>query len=777
VWLVNNISLEQRSVDGSWMRQYGRSVSDRRCFLQRIRKRALTPPLVLVLLLAYLHVGSPLALSGVSSTGTDQHASVSSLYDPVDLTKTGLLRYIFRSAVDVGQESQDFYFTVPANSSYVPNGPYLTASLEWSPLGSMFSDLDLSVWNLAGDRTGGRTMSEAHPEASIPDSLYLPSFEGQEAVHVGNVSQSNEGHWRASVYCLPSSPHGAVFSLVISIMLRDRIGVFSDCQSFEFNVPSNVHGLSADLEHLESFDFDLSLWDGFGRRTGGTITGVAEISNWIPNAVYSPSTVSSESVVVEPVRSTDDTEHSGEMWRAAAHCLSGPRSGYFSLTITLVFDSDHDGVIDSMDIDPVADLCVRLVVKKLKHLDPIDEGNNIWDPYILFGIGTSVAVDKVEAGSGDAWGSNIWSRSIKPIALNSDFEGEYSMWKNVPDDSRTVPLLIQVWDDDGRSRDDICDISPRPGGGDERRQDSSTLHITYDLLSHRIWGDVDVGYSSGEMDGSLGSIAGNDEDDVAMTFQITTERELSYVERTYLARKYAPVLHLDEREDSGPLEIWSMLNQSELRRSGAKDPLVLRPVHESYLILGDDRLSLRLREFDVSSYRNVIYARTFTSDNDTVVLQYWFFYLYDSLSPHQGDWEMIQLVFEQWSRRIPVEELVPATAAYSQHYEGEVKEWSDDTVLKSDTRPHVYVELGGHASMFSGPEVPNMTYPICMMSPSPWLEYAGKWGSSSWKLGPGGNSVQGPVYRASMERNWMGKPTSPIAYMWHEPLYWMERLL
>lgn len=137
---------------------------------------------------------------------------------------------------------------------------------------------------------------------------------------------------------------------------------------------------------------------------------------------------------------------------------------------------------------------------------------------------------------------------------------------------------------------------------------------------------------------------------------------------------------------------------------------------------------------------------------------------------------MIQVVFEEGSRLDMQGYLKPSWLAYSQHYGGEVREWGDPAAPRSDTHPWVLVELGGHASFFSGSEEQPNAYPVSIMSPSPWLNYTGKWGSSRWKLGPGGVSVQGPIYRASMSRNWLGKPTSPIAYMWHEPFYWAERL-
>ena len=274
----------------------------------------------------------------------------------------------------------------------------------------------------------------------------------------------------------------------------------------------------------------------------------------------------------------------------------------------------------------------------------------------------------------------------------------------------------------------------------------------------------------------MGLLGSNDEDDATVTFGITTQSEIGFVDKLLLAHEFGPMIHLDQVEDAGPVEIWSMLNQSELRERKTKGLLDQQPINATALVAHRTDSYLRLRERETEQYKAQIYAHVMTSDNDTVIIQYWFFYLFDSVSPHQGDWEMIQVVFDSWSRWNLSSELIPARLAYSQHYGGEVREWDDLNVLKNGTHPWVFVTLGSHSSMFSGPDVPGEMYPLSIMSPSPWLNFAGKWGSSTWQLGPGGNSVPGPLLRSSMHRTWLGKPTSLIAFIWHEPLYWEARL-
>jgi len=135
---------------------------------------------------------------------------------------------------------------------------------------------------------------------------------------------------------------------------------------------------------------------------------------------------------------------------------------------------------------------------------------------------------------------------------------------------------------------------------------------------------------------------------------------------------------------------------------------------------------------------------------------------------------MIQLV-------LPNKDSLPTYAAYSQHYDGERKSWSN--VLKEGTHPKVYVSKGGHASYFESGESPlpylgpdehygngvtwySDDYIIELLSMQKWLIFRGIWGADD-------GSVQGPVFRHSKPdagNLWL----TPNAYMWVDPIYWSE---
>jgi hypothetical protein len=99
----------------------------------------------------------------------------------------------------------------------------------------------------------------------------------------------------------------------------------------------------------------------------------------------------------------------------------------------------------------------------------------------------------------------------------------------------------------------------------------------------------------------------------------------------------------------------------------------------------------------------VIYAHVFSDPDDpaTLVLQYWFFYLYNDWNDrHEGDWEMIQLFFDAPDARSAIG-TEPRLVAFAQHEGAEVSDWSDDVLQVVDgTRPVVYVAAGSHASYF-----------------------------------------------------------------------------
>jgi hypothetical protein len=100
---------------------------------------------------------------------------------------------------------------------------------------------------------------------------------------------------------------------------------------------------------------------------------------------------------------------------------------------------------------------------------------------------------------------------------------------------------------------------------------------------------------------------------------------------------------------------------------------------------------------DTNTYARVVH------ENDTAILQYWFFYdddVYSYTYPpsdllwqaHEGDWENIDVVLS--------DDDAPQFVGYSQHCLGQRRDWAD-TPRFDDTHPIVHVAVGSHANYFS----------------------------------------------------------------------------
>jgi hypothetical protein len=85
-----------------------------------------------------------------------------------------------------------------------------------------------------------------------------------------------------------------------------------------------------------------------------------------------------------------------------------------------------------------------------------------------------------------------------------------------------------------------------------------------------------------------------------------------------------------------------------------------------------------------------------------VALQYWFFYPFNDFNnTHEGDWEMIQLVFDADDARAALA-TEPTSVGYSSHEGAERADWTDEEKLdRVGTHPVVYPAAGSHANKFT----------------------------------------------------------------------------
>ncbi|MFM2076265.1 MAG: hypothetical protein RJA49_155, partial [Actinomycetota bacterium] len=160
------------------------------------------------------------------------------------------------------------------------------------------------------------------------------------------------------------------------------------------------------------------------------------------------------------------------------------------------------------------------------------------------------------------------------------------------------------------------------------------------------------------------------------------------------------------------------------------------------------------------------------------VLQYWMYWIYnDWNNRHEGDWEMMQIVFNAPSAEEALT-TTPSDVVLSQHEGAERAPWAD--VQQRDGRPVVYPAGGSHATFFEqdrflgksaeagfgcddtrppstmlDPEVIMLPAVVDPNGPDAWLLWQGRWGERrpSFNNGP-----QGPLSKRQ----------------WDEPIGWMN---
>ena len=165
-----------------------------------------------------------------------------------------------------------------------------------------------------------------------------------------------------------------------------------------------------------------------------------------------------------------------------------------------------------------------------------------------------------------------------------------------------------------------------------------------------------------------------------------------------------------------------------------------------------------------------------------VALQYWFFYVFNEFNNlHEGDWEMVQLLFEAADAREALAE-DPVSIGYSSHEGAESATWGEDKLeLVEGTHPVVYPAAGSHANKFTealylgstaeegvgcddtrGPH--DELRPVVKTIPSddaaaraafPWIAYDGRWGE--------------------LQEAFFNGPTGPnLKRQWNEPIAWSD---
>ena len=418
---------------------------------------------------------------------------------------------------------------------------------------------------------------------------------------------------------------------------------------------------------------------------------------------------------------------------------------------------------------------VTIQITRIKFEDPIDFdilGNENYegDPYLKI------------------WIDGHFFMSNEPIFKDEkDKFIDLSFSLNILDNDNSVDITIELWDDD-ISDDDLLDIS---GNGTD-------CDLTYYISTNKWDGDTNNNVSSGNDDGST-SI---DEDDGTIEFLISNDEktnELSIEKKSILANKFTPILYFKENEEFFPIEINFMLQYSDLKNVNNDTIVDLMPIsidslfkfsnnklkNPSYYIdfhEGDSVNEIQnIYDQNKDKYNSTIYANVFKTSNENVIIQYWFFYIFNDgkHNDHEGDWEIIQIILD--------ENEIPIFTGYSQHYTGRARHWSK--TIREGTHPIIYIAQDSHASYFDNgndgyhsPEVdncgltgdestgnsikyyPQKDYSLELLNNQEWLHFNGYWGEKTDSEFTTGS--QGPYYRHC----------GCNIYMWTNPMDWSNHL-
>ena len=278
-------------------------------------------------------------------------------------------------------------------------------------------------------------------------------------------------------------------------------------------------------------------------------------------------------------------------------------------------------------------------------------------------------------------------------------------------------------------------------------------------------------------------------------------------DETALAEKHAPVVRLVEQlEECGPGEPYEPLDvdlllddEATVALRGPWNPGDLVEIGPS----ADDIAGLFEYHLDFPGYAldpgcdYERWVRRLAEDSEPAVyahvagdaghpgklaLQYWFFYAFNDFNnTHEGDWEMVQLVFDATDAEAALDQ-EPVAVGYSSHEGAEASDWDDQKLeLVDETHPVVYPAAGSHANKYTealylgssaeqgvgcddtrGPH--RELRPVVKTIPSdreaaeaafPWIAFEGRWGE--------------------LQKAFFNGPTGPnLKTQWSEPIEWSE---
>lgn len=149
-------------------------------------------------------------------------------------------------------------------------------------------------------------------------------------------------------------------------------------------------------------------------------------------------------------------------------------------------DTDGDGVIDGLDVAPLADIALRVTIHSIRY-DSMVEGA-IDNPSVNKSYEIYVRV-KVA-------GTTVWTGTL--VTMDLELDPEVSVTVDIPDDLWEVNVVLGLWENDtaessGLNADDHLDV--------DGTSEDLDCNVVYDLVLGTWKGDTTTTVTDGEDDG------------------------------------------------------------------------------------------------------------------------------------------------------------------------------------------------------------------------------------------------------------------------------------
>ncbi len=273
----------------------------------------------------------------------------------------------------------------------------------------------------------------------------------------------------------------------VTYTFSDSLAEKEQSTQHAFDVPSDTALIEVSMSMPSGADYDLSVWDSNGARTGGWTSTESSTSDEIANAQYSGYSTSPETMTVEPPAVFGT-------WYVGSFAYSG--SGSYSITVTVTPD---DGGGGSSGGDGITNYYAVIVgisdYKAISDLSYCDEDATDWYHHFTNNLGWSSSNVKV---LGDGHTTNYPKYDAKATEYNMKY---YLNWLvNTADEDDVITFTTSGHGSgDGYGSSFLCawDSNSGESGEDGNLYDTELQAILEQSVAEKIFVFIDHCYSGG----------------------------------------------------------------------------------------------------------------------------------------------------------------------------------------------------------------------------------------------------------------------------------------